>query len=444
MRRRSFIRRASAGAVAPALHTSRAYSHNRTNEPLSNDYGLLWESPDSATVTAGKAVLAILPSGRLVAGHSLNDRNAAHYTFRKDSWGQWRNRLYYSDDQGSTWIQTVEHPINNPRLIRNGHSLYLVGGSDGMQALRSDDGGESWEGPFAIVEDGIWYAEPMNCLFANGKVYFAMNKITERVRPADRGFYAPVVFSARIGEDWTQPDAWTLSNVYTYHDAVSDAEEPNLVGIPFYPYGFHSDRKEDRRPMYGIGWWEPNIVQITDPEHIWYDPEGRTFQIFQRAPVGKTNIAALCRVTEARDGSLTVSLQYAPSGEPMVFIPFPGGHGMFNMQYDEQTKLYWLLSQQSYDSMKKIDLFNPKRWNLGHHERHRFALHFSKNCVDWCFAGLLANAGDVGQSRHCASFVFDGPDLHWLSRSAGPNARNAHDADMITFHTVRNFRELVY
>ena len=44
--------------------------------------------------------------------------------------------------------------------------------------LRSDDGGESWEGPFAIVENGKWYAEPMNCLYANGKVYFAINKIT--------------------------------------------------------------------------------------------------------------------------------------------------------------------------------------------------------------------------------------------------------------------------
>ena len=48
-----------------------------------------------------------------------------------------------------------------------------------------------------------------------------------------RGVYAPVVFSAKVGDDWTQPEAWTLSNVFTYHDAVAECGEPNLAGIPF-------------------------------------------------------------------------------------------------------------------------------------------------------------------------------------------------------------------
>ena len=64
--------------------------------------------------------------------------------------------------------------------------------------------------------------------------------------------------------------------------------------------------------------------------------------------------------------------------------------------------------------------------------------------VDWCFAGLVA-VGPVEQaSRHYASMVIDGDDLHVLSRSGDERARSAHDGNLITFHTIRGFRDLVY
>jgi len=72
------------------------------------------------------------------------------------------------------------------------------------------------------------------------------------------------------------------------------------------------------------------------------------------------------------------------------------------------------------------------------------ALYFSKNCVDWCFAAPVADAGHVGQSRHNVAAVIDGDDLLFVSRSAGPQAANAHNADMVTFHTVTDFRKLIY
>ena len=71
-------------------------------------------------------------------------------------------------------------------------------------------------------------------------------------------------------------------------------------------------------------------------------------------------------------------------------------------------------------------------------------LHFSKNCVDWCFAGRVADTGDPKQSRNYASMAIDGDDLHVLSRSGDARAKSAHDGNLITFHTVRDFRRLVY
>ena len=52
--------------------------------------------------------------------------------------------------------------------------------------------------------------------------------------------------------------------------------------------------------------------------------------------------------------------------------------------------------------------------------------------------------GDVGQSRHNVAAAIDGENLHFVSRSVGPEAANAHNANLVTFHTVKRFRDAVY
>lgn len=110
----------------------------------------------------------------------------------------------------------------------------------------------------------------------------------------------------------------------------------------------------------------------------------------------------------------------------------------------DETRLYWLLSTQATDSMTRANRLPPDRFNLPNNERRRLALHFSKNMVDWCFAGLVAVGPVEVASRHYASMVIDGEDLHVLSRSGDARARNPHDGNLITFHTIERFRELVY
>jgi hypothetical protein len=94
--------------------------------------------------------------------------------------------------------------------------------------------------------------------------------------------------------------------------------------------------------------------------------------------------------------------------------------------------------------MTRPDRLSADRYSLPNNERHRLALHFSTNCVDWCFAGLVADSGHPRQARHYASMVVDGEDLHVLARSGDGRALSAHDTNLITFHTVRRFRDLVY
>ena len=64
--------------------------------------------------------------------------------------------------------------------------------------------------------------------------------------------------------------------------------------------------------------------------------------------------------------------------------------------------------------------------------------------VDWCFAGAVAITDSPKQARHYAAMDIDGADLVVLSRSGDARAKSAHDGNLITFHRVRNFRELVY
>jgi hypothetical protein len=94
--------------------------------------------------------------------------------------------------------------------------------------------------------------------------------------------------------------------------------------------------------------------------------------------------------------------------------------------------------------MTRPDRLGADRFNLPNNERHRLQLHFSRNMIDWCFAGLVATGKTPRQARHYASMAIDGDDLVIVSRSGDQRAHSAHDGNLISLHRVRRFRELVY
>jgi len=196
--------------------------------------------------------------------------------------------------------------------------------------------------------------------------------------------------------------------------------------------------------MHPIGWLETNVVQFLDPDHTWCDPTGRTFHLWMRAHTGATNLACIAKVVEGADGSMTTSFERSPAGVPMLYVPCPGGHMRFHILYDDVTRLYWLLSSLPTDSMRRPDRLPETRYGLPNNERHVLALHVSRNCLDWCMAGIVAYGNNPQQARHYASMCVDGDDLHVLSRSGDHRAHSAHDGNLITFHTVKQFRDLVY
>ena len=214
----------------------------------------------------------------------------------------------------------------------------------------------------------------------------------------------------------------------------------DYFGVPFFKVGAVAPGRGNAP----VGWLETNVVQIHDPDHYWYDPDGKTFHLFMRAHTGGTGYAAMAKVVQKNDGSMETMLEKTPAGKKQLFLPMPGGQMRFHIVYDEKTKLYWLLSSQATDSMTRAERLPPERFGLPNNERHRLQLHFSKNLVDWCFAGMVAVGKTPRQSRHYASMEIDGDDLIVLSRSGNEKAVCAHNGNVITFHRIANFRRLVY
>ena len=411
--------------------------------PLANDFIAVGESPDPQTIPLYTPSILALPGGRLVAAYERGGdgrKNNAAYAL-----------IFTSDDHGKTWTQRGGLKMTHARLFAAGKSLYYFGQRGDLQIARSDDRGGTWSEQVALTKGQAWHQSACNVWHANGNVYVAFERryrVIEAWGPSEK---ALVLLRAQAAADLTKAAAWTFSSELVFADIVPGVRtnEVNLpfLGIPFFKQNYPNRAPvsaSSRRTMPPIGWVEPAVVQVMDPDHYWYDPTGHTFHIVARAHTGGTGFACITKVVENADGTMTMLLEHAPSGQTMMYVPFPGGHLRFHLLYDEKTKLYWLLSSQATDSMRRPDRLSVDRFDLPYNERHRMVLHFSKNLIDWCFAGLVAKTESPREARHYASMDIDGEDLVILSSSGDDRAKSAHEGNLITFHRVRNFRNLVY
>ncbi len=426
-----------------AAEASPASAHGAIR-PLAQDHVVLEQSPGTPNPLNTPSILR-LEGGRLIAaserGGNTRDRN------NRDE----GTRIATSDDGGLTWTIRAKPQIFQARLFQCGKVLYYLGHDNDLKIMRSDDRGEHWSAPADLrTKRAQWYATACNVWHAKGNVYLVMER---RIYEDNKsgwtiGNLAPVLMRAREQDDLTLPSSWTYASELAFADLIPGYRQNDLAldffGVPFFAQKFPGANQVGGRPMHPMGWLESNVVQITDPNHLWFDPKQRTFHLFARAHTGGTGFAAIAQVVENEDGTMTTGLVHAPSGKTQLFLPFPGGQMRFHVLYDEQMKLYWLLGTQSTDSMTRPEALPKDRHQLPNNERNRLVLHFSKNMVDWCFAGVVAIGPGNRHSRHYASMDIDGDDLVILSRSGDERAQSPHNGNLITFHRVRNFRSLPY
>ncbi|MBN2853713.1 MAG: exo-alpha-sialidase [Clostridia bacterium] len=357
--------------------------------------------------------------------------------------GYTQGRIFISDDEGNTFKKVHEFPFMHMRPFKAGKRLYILGHCGDLMIIYSEDNGDTWSEPFYLSQNQDWHQAPCNVWYQNGYIYLVMERrITDDVTGWPVNNMAPVLMRGKTDSDLTKRENWTFASELPFFDAV-DKRELDYIGVPF----FWSPEKTyievaPKRYMANIGWLESNVVKINDEKHYLY--EKNTFHIFMRAHTGMTNIGCLLKAVEKEDGTIETLVETVPSGKKLVYLPIPGGQMKFHIIYDDVTKLYWLLSTQTRDSMTRAELLNSDRYNLPDNERNKLVLHFSSNCIDWCFAGMVTKGETEIMSRHYASMTVNKDDLYIVSRSGDEHSQSAHNGNFISFHKVENFRKLVY
>ena len=429
----------------------------QTIQPLAQNAVIVHRSEHPNELFVGSPSIVRLSGGRLVVSLDQFGPGVGKYCTgpigdRFHFGHKLQGLVYTSDDGGATWTLRAKFPFCHARLFLAGDTLYLLGHKGNIMIMASRDGGINWTEPASLTDyddTGARYTQaPANVLIVDGRVYLIMMYITDLTyRDYFVSTLALVAMRAPVDHDLCSRENWVISAPSKPFRELVPTDKLDYCGIPFYPTPEAKTGTfvaPGRRAAH-IGWHEAHLVQIIDPNHLWFDKTGSSFHVLARADAHRSNMAALAVLRLQEDGSMQFDLQKTPAGTNIAFLPMPGGNIKFHVLFDDATQLYWLLSNQVTDSMTNpVKLPADGRYGLPIDQRERLVLHFSHNLVDWQFAGLVAKGKTDRESRHYASMAIDGEDLVVLSRSGDVQAKNAHDTNLITFHRVKGFRGLVY
>lgn len=319
-------------------------------------------------------------------------------------------RVFLSDNRGKTWRDSgARLPMMHEILFKAGNRLYMIGHSGRLLITCSTDNGQTWSEPSVLRADGSWHQSCCAVDIHDGKVTLVYEKFLHE-------WYAwpgvgPVLMQADVDSDLCDAASWKFSDVY---DPDPDMAAFAPMGIPALP----------GEAVDGAGILETNTVRVHDPENGFYDPQDRSVILLMRASTGYRDMGAMLKGVEKEDGSLSIE-KLKMNGKEIFFVPIPGGSLKFHICYDPESKLYWMVHSQITALMN---------------ERRRLALSWSPDLLSWTLAGLVAVGPADNASRHYATCMISGKNLYVVSRSGDLSAKNAHDADLTTFHVVKDFR----
>jgi len=338
-------------------------------------------SPASTRVYIGNPSITIPPNSDYIASH--------------DAYGPGHPRsqtyVFRSRDAGATWqplAANLDGQYESTLFVHH-QSLYIIGGgTDGsgefVAIRRSTDGGETWTVPLdgstgRLVTGGNYNAGATPVVVHNGRIWRAMEKVDPAIAPGTSRNFRSFVVSAPVDADLLDASNWTVSNSLLLDDYVP-----------------------------GLGWLEGNVVIA---------PEDKLVVMLRVAR--RSEEAAVIHVSE--DGK---TLSFDPENG---FIHFPGGTSKFTIRYDTQTKRYW-------------SLVNKREKPTA--VRNLLALTSSADLIHWSVESVtLEHPDSQSVGFQYVDWQFDGDAIIAVSRTAFGGAHSFHDANYLTFHRVRDFRD---
>lgn len=356
-------------------------------------------SPASSGQYIGSPSMAVLPNGNYVASHDFFGPKSTEHTSAV-------SRIYRSTDRGRTWrqISEIDGQFWSKLLVHQG-TLFLFGTNrhHGNTIIRkSMDGGSTWTNPTdaenGLLKAGEYHCAPVPFLEHDGRLWRAM----EDAAGPPKGWgkrYSAFMMSIPLDADPMMASNWTSSNIMRFDSIYLDGH-----------FG---------------GWLEGNAV---------LGPEGTVWDVL-RVDDRSTLEEKAAFIKISTDGKTATFDRTAD------FRPFPGGSKKFTIRYDPKSKKYWTLSNYIPDDVKGANTGkNPASL------RNTLALFSSPDLKTWDFHKILLEHPDV--TKHGFQYVdwlFSGKNILFLARTAYDDgvggAHNNHDANFLTFHSIKNFRK---
>ena len=330
--------------------------------------------------------------------------------------------IQQSRDRGATWTQLAELRDQKwSTLFLHHGAVYLIGTTakvGHMIIRRSSDSGRTWTTPTdarsGLLAEGKFHCAPTPVVIHHGRIWRAFEQFssTPPVRHVQRLCHVRAGgcrFARREKLDRTNQIAHQREWLNTRN---AEWLEGNAVVTP-----------------------DGKIVDILRVES--HPAINAPFALpGAAAKIPRFEVAAMMHISD--DGR---SASFDPRAD---YIHFIGSEAKFTIRFDSRSNRYWSIgSKITNPHSGYLWLYTP------HHQRNVLSLTSSTDLREWeeRYRILRFRESEVvtkAESRVGFQYVdwqFDGDDLIAVCRMAW-NGVNYHDANVITFHRLKNFRTL--
>ena len=310
--------------------------------------------------------------------------------------------IFRSDDDGETWHYVSEiMPCFWGKLFIHKGGLYMMGCSTEYGDLmigKSTDGGKTFGAPVVLLRGsngkngscGV-HKNPQNSMYHNGRLYETMEwgawLNTEY-------YHAVMVMSCDENADIMIPENWHFSEPVKY--------DPNWNGVA------KGEAKGNIEGTLCVG------------------PDGQLYNIMRYNITNGDPPYGLVLRFRVNTEDPDAPLEYKDA------IKLPGNNAKFIIRFDPVSGKYYTIICRIFDSQKI-------------HARTLVSLMVSEDLEHW---DLVRDIIDIRQEDpqksgyQYASWLIEGDDIIFVSRTSMNNARNYHDTNYQTFHRIKNFRSL--
>ncbi len=308
--------------------------------------------------------------------------------------------IFRSDDNGDNWYHYTElFPCFWGTLFEHKGEVYMLATSTEYGDLligKSFDGGKNWGRPTVLARGSChrvvpgWHKSSVPVIEHNGRLWCGVDYGSHK-----SGGHITCLASAASNKDLLDAENWVISEPLEFSDEWQGAV------------------KGDNR-----GFIEGSAIVLPNGQI------GNMLRYLHDLGEKQWGIAGILQGDSNNPEHALKSYK---------FVPFPGNHSKFDVKQDKKSGLYFTIMSRIKDG------YWFKMRNL-------LSLAYSYDLEEWTIACDLLDYSDEDPKMigfQYVSFDFDGEDIIYLSRTAFNGAQNYHDNNYVTFHRIKQFRNMI-